>query len=248
LQKDYGNAVTEYQEALKSKPDSAQYYRDLGEALAAAGRSDDAMNEYRVAQKNGDNSEELKLCMVKAYKQVGQLGKAKALVDQIVSGNAKNVEAINELAVILMKMDHFPEAAYALKRALELDPDFPQALNNIGIAYYHLNRSDDAIATWRKLIETRPEYPEAHYNLGTVLFEAGEVKKAEAEFNFCLKYSPDDAFAHNNLGLVMMRLDRKSDAIGQWRQAIELNPDLSQAFINLGKALSERNTASIRLE
>jgi Flp pilus assembly protein TadD len=54
----YQEAVREYREALRLKPDYSAAFRDLGKALEKVGARDEAMQVYRegipVAERNGD--------------------------------------------------------------------------------------------------------------------------------------------------------------------------------------------------
>ena len=58
---------------------------------------------------------------------------------------ADDANLLNELAARQIKAKRAAEAVGVLRRAIEIEPDFPGAHNNLGNAYVHLKRFDDMI-------------------------------------------------------------------------------------------------------
>jgi tetratricopeptide (TPR) repeat protein len=232
---DYQGAVMELQEALKQNPYVQDVHIDIGDALRAQKHFEQALMEYRVAEKNsaevrGILDRDLKLRISKCLEGLGQFEEARSLLSTLLEKDPNDGDALNCLGVVLWKMDHLPEAIFVLERALRLDPSYPQARNNLGIALYQMKRSREAIDVWSQAIKLRPDYPEAHYNMGVALLEAGLFSQSVEAFKESLKYAPNDANAHNNLGLALAGL-------GQ----LQLDPTLTFSQVNLEKLAHPAN-------
>ncbi len=102
------------------------------------------------------------------------------------------------------------EAAIVLyHRALEQQPDFPEALNNLGGAFFQIGRKDDAIETYRRALAVRPELPEGWKNLGDLLMERSDTVGAIDHYRKAVALRPDYVAAWFNLGtqLVIQKQD-----------------------------------------
>ena len=47
------------------------------------------------------------------------------------------------------------------QKALEINPDYPEALNNLGLMLNHQNEFQEAETYFRKALEINPDYAEA---------------------------------------------------------------------------------------
>ncbi len=69
---------------------------------------------------------------------------------RLIAGEAGNARAYYSLAVVLSRMDRWPEAAEDYRRALDLDPGLGEAWFNLGVAYQKLGQPLDAVTCWRR--------------------------------------------------------------------------------------------------
>ena len=133
----------------------------------------------------------------------------------------------------------FDELIKLLRKALELEPDFPEAHNNLGIAFkkqYHL---DAAIASY-KTYQIKHNYPEAHYNLGIALHEKGDLDAAVASFKTALQLKHNYPDAHNNLGNALREKGDLDAAIASYKTAAQLKNNHVGVYNNLGNVYREK--------
>jgi len=242
LKGDNDAAVTAFQEALRDNPQLQEVHIDMGDSLRSLHRYEQALLEYKTAQKTlqgkkGLLPRDLELRFAKCFEGLGEFSQSHKILSSLLESNPNDTDALNCLGVVLWKMNHLPEAVFVLERALKVDASYPQARNNLGIVLYQLKRYDEAVDVWRQAIGLKPDYPEAHYNMGVALFQSGLLQQSTEAYKECLKYAPLDANAHNNLGLALWRSGQKNDAIAEWRKAIDCDANMAEAFTNLGRAL-----------
>ena len=76
-------------------------------------------------------------------------------------------------------------------RAIELNPDDPNAYNNRGLAYSKSGDLKQAIADYTKAIELDPVFALAYYLRGFVYSKSGDLEKAIADYERYLEVAPN---------------------------------------------------------
>jgi predicted O-linked N-acetylglucosamine transferase (SPINDLY family) len=102
----------------------------------------------------------------------------------------------------------------ALRRALELKPDFPEAAYNLGAAYRDAGNNDAALAAYRRAAELVPKFADVHVDIASILRERRELEEAERSLRTALALKPDFPEALLELGNV-------HKGGGDWRAAVE---------------------------
>ncbi|CAG0965394.1 partial protein O-GlcNAc transferase, partial [Rhodocyclaceae bacterium] len=143
----------------------------------------------------------------------------------------------SSLGTVFQSLGRLEEALEAYRRALTLEPDYPEALSNLGLALQEAGQQEDAVAAYRQALERRPDFAEAHYNLGNALNALGRTDEAIASYRQALTLRPAYAEAGNNLGLVLQVRGMTDEAIAVLREALRARPDFAAAWTNLGNAL-----------
>tara|TARA_B110000444_G_C18843104_1_gene600125 strand:- start:294 stop:1496 length:1203 start_codon:yes stop_codon:yes gene_type:complete len=159
---------------------------------------------------------------------------AERLYRKILKNHPNNLDANNNLGVLLNTLGRFDEAEVSYKKAIELKPDYAEAHCNLAIVQYVLRRLDEAETSYKKAIELKPDYAEAHYNLGILLYSDERFDEAETSYKKAIVLKPDFAITHNNLGNTLRDLGRLDEAEVSYKKAIVLKPDFFEAFYNLG--------------
>lgn len=170
----------------------------------------------------------------------GQLAKAIAVYDRVLSLNNGLAEAHCNRGAALFGLGRLMEAEAAHLRAIALNPNFADAYNNLGIALCELGRLDEAERAFRHAIRLKPEWPQCRSNLGIALKRQGRYADAEAAFRQSIAVNPDYPDAYSNLGDVLRCLGRLDDAEKALRHAIALRPPFADAFSSLGLTLREQ--------
>ncbi len=106
------------------------------------------------------------------------------------------------------------EAMAAYRRALELDPDLPDAWLNLGRLLHEHGELAEAERSYRRAVALQPDEPTAAYNLGVVLQDLGRRAEAAAAYERTLELDPTFTEAHYNLSVVYEELGRRQEAFG----------------------------------
>jgi len=140
------------------------------------------------------------------------------------------------LGMAYAKKGETEKAISFIQKALEKDPDFPEALFAMGVARENQNRLREAIRYFRKALSVSPYYTRAYYELGLSLLHTGDLKGAVENFTQATLIDPGYAEAHNSLGNALSRSGRFNEAIRHYLMALKIEPDNPQFHNNLANA------------
>jgi tetratricopeptide (TPR) repeat protein len=127
------------------------------------------------------------------------------------------------------------EALY--RKALQKDPDDPNALHLLGVVAYQFGEVGTALRLIERALPELPELPDVHLNYGNALREAGKPAEAVVSYRRTLALKPDYGMAHNNLAAALNQQEEFMAALASSEQAIALIPEFFGAYVNRADAL-----------
>jgi serine/threonine protein kinase/Tfp pilus assembly protein PilF len=154
-------------------------------------------------------------------------------------------EALSVLAIDAHRRprDAWPRARDAAERALEIDPELPEALN--ALAIYDLFYGWDwprAERSFRAALELRPNYADALHYLGHYLQAVGRPQQAVERFREAIELEPLSPILIAELGFALYVTRQYDLAIAEYRQTLEMNPSFVLASWLLAQALEQQGS------
>ncbi|MDQ3918325.1 MAG: tetratricopeptide repeat protein, partial [Acidobacteriota bacterium] len=155
----------------------------------------------------------------------------------------KTAAEFYENGTYFLSIRSYDAAIRDLRRAVELQPDFPAAHNRLGRALMLKGQFGAAADEFRAAItQSGGNNPVAQYNLGFALQQQGERDKALAAYRDAINSKggnyPD---AFYQIGTILYEQGRFAEAADSFRQTIEQNQGRDpEAFYRLGVALAQQ--------
>jgi tetratricopeptide (TPR) repeat protein len=119
-------------------------------------------------------------------------------------------------------------AEAALRRAVELDPDFMPAYNALGEIYFGTRQPDRAIGEYKRITERRPDDFSAFLKIGLIEAGRNNLDVAAEYYRRVLSIRPDEPFAANNLAALY-----GDHGKGNPEEAIRLGQDVVRRYPNV---------------
>jgi len=227
-----GEAIPEFEKALKLKPGDAATIGNLsaahegfGRKLAAEGKLDEAAGQIREALKTLDS-------MPPDSEAGRDIDKRKA-------------ELQDEAGSIKAQEKQWLEAEAAFREALRLNPDIGAGPHmHLGVVLVEEKEFQPALAELDKAVQLAPKSAATQFQLGRGLAAVGNDEEAVPHLQEALKLSPNLPGGVLELAMALQRLGRQEESIPLFLQAIEAEPHNAMALTNLGLALTQTGKAS----
>lgn len=148
-----------------------------------------------------------------------------------------NCDAIyyNKIGIDYYVNKNFEKAVTYFKKAVELDPNYPQAQNNLANVLYKQGKYTQAIQLLENLIAKNPGYTDSYINLA-LIYRKNEDSDMELQYlNLAINNNSDSYKAYLQRGITFIRLNNCEKAKEDFVTALEINPKSSEAFKNLGQ-------------
>ncbi|HEY0171725.1 MAG TPA: serine/threonine-protein kinase [Pyrinomonadaceae bacterium] len=146
-----------------------------------------------------------------------------------------------ENGAYFLSIRSYDAAVRDLRRAVELQPEFPEAHNRLGVALMRKGQFGDAVTEFHMAVSQREgKYPTAYYNLGYVFHQQREHANALKGYRAAIDANggqyPD---AFYQIGSIHLAESRPAEAAEAFRKAIEQNRGNDpEAHYRLGVALA----------
>lgn len=157
----FDEAIAKFNEALKTNPQCADCYYNIGVANAQKKDLDKAEEAYKKANEIKPSAEAYNglvniYTSQRKFDEAQEAGKQAASLSAATPGGSAN----------------------------------PDALYNQGVILWNAGKIPEAKAQFEQVIAAKPDHAEAHYQLGMALVNEGNLKGARAEFDTYLKLAP----------------------------------------------------------
>ena len=123
-----------------------------------------------------------------------------------------------------------------LKRAIELDPNFPMAYADLSIRYGNLGQPSLALEYATKAYGLRDRVTEREkLRISANYFSAtGELEKELQTYELWIANYPRDFVPHGNLGTIYSSIGQFEKALAELQEGVRLAPDIVVGYANLG--------------
>jgi tetratricopeptide (TPR) repeat protein len=232
----YSSVYALWADTVAKSPDDAGARNNLGNALIEAGRSDEAIEQFRAASRLSPGYSDPHLNLGNVLTRMGRDADAVSEYRLALPGNPSNANVLYNLGQALRKTGDLAGATEAFGRALNGRSESAVVWYDLGNAFMDEGQSDHALAAFGRALALRPDYPDALLNHAGLLAQNGQGDEAIREFQRLVKLEPDAPDVHNDLGTLLAQSGDLAGAKREFGEAIRLKPDYAEARNNLERA------------
>jgi tetratricopeptide (TPR) repeat protein len=139
----------------------------------------------------------------------GDRDEARMAFHAILEERPSSAQVSREVAIEAIQNGNFAEAIRELKKAIAINPDYPDLHNYLGIAYGNNGMIDDSIEEFEVALKINPYYLKARLNLALTLYDCGRYIEAQSHIERVLSVKPDNQLAKNLLSELKVATSRK---------------------------------------
>jgi tetratricopeptide (TPR) repeat protein len=238
--KDYTNAVSLLETAVKSDPSAPDLWLWLGITYESAEQHPKAIGALRQALKLNPKQLFATRELLKIYLQQGPISEAVALLDNATRQQSKDagywmsvgdfyISVLREKPSLANQIDR-NKAMQCYQKAASISPRDPEILRRLAAGYLEKSDFVGAADTYLKLLTIRPDAPAVRENLAQTYLQAGEKDKAAAVLEEIVKRDPLRFETYNVLGDLYEELDKDENAISNYQQSLVLNPNQLEVY------------------
>jgi len=214
-------------------------YLEQGETLAEEGLFEEALGRFEQALAAAPENPEVIEAVGRTLLNLDRLEEAEASFLDALEIDPQWAAPRMGLALVAIRRDEPFRIVHHLERAIEADPEYPEAYVELGRYYGMMGESSLAKATFERWTRRYPEDADMLINAGLTLFDAADYAEA-LEFFEAAMYVAGDPDGEQKSGASTFRanaldmLGRYPEAVAAYEEVIEETPDWWEAHANLG--------------
>ncbi len=233
-----------YTHGIKVNPENFVAQNNLGSALLAMDRVDEAVVHYTRAIDISPDFPEPNYNLGVLYLRQKNPDKALGFLRRAIQLNPKDSDAYMSLGILSLERGSADEAVSSLLVSQQLNPHNPEICFNLGMAYYRKGDLATATGYFSRTVRIDPHYAEAHYNLGVIFVNQMKIQEAVDQFSRTVALNPRHKEAHYNLGKAFSDLGRMNQSISHYAEALKIDPGFTPAQ----QQLDAENNKKTRIE
>jgi len=226
------NALKEIKMYFSKADDNVEAYEVAATAYALKKDFQTAEDYLHKSLKLHPDRTASKIMLADIYLTSGEITDAENLINEVISLEAKNKDALYVLARIRKLQNRTDDLINIYLKIIETDPNDINAYLDLGFTYLQSKKIEQAESISDRMQKASKDNAEALYLKGAVRFSQGNIEEAMILFRKSLKIKVLTG-AYYFLGLCHFGKGDLEQATGDFQKVIDNRPDLIQPYLLL---------------
>lgn len=235
---DYRSHLALWGDTVAKRPTNPRAHEGLAEALAEAGRHEEAAQAHREAVRLLPDESQYHYNLALTLAAAGHTADAERHYRLALRLQPNEARTHNNLAILLVRLGRQDEALLHYAAAARLRPADPLYHYNLGIALMRADRFAEAAASYETALRLQADHADAHFNLGTALMRLHRPSEALDHYRAARRLKPDDPDYTATFGGALLISGRPAEALIQFQTLLRASPDSPEARYGAGNALA----------
>lgn len=259
LNKQYAQAVLEYQDALRHDTTSNIIYLQLGRSYLNLGKIEPAIEVLQKAKKLDPNDQETRQLLAHLYLVSGNTKNSLQEYKYLYQNDPDNIDISYKYAGLLLKeTEKTDKVQQILQKVLKQDPDQIPALEELAKIQLEKGNIDSARTYFDKLVKLDPDNEKYIRIRARIAIGEKDIQTAIYLYERLIELNPDEESYSNTLSNLLMNTDNYEQTKIFLQKLKSKYPDRPAHYINLAllyrknrefdKALNVLDSAATRFD
>lgn len=235
---DFADAIREYREYLKVRPEAVNALSNLGAALAHEGQYEEAIKNYEKALREAPAMSSVRLNLALAYYKTGRIGDAARELQRVHGEQPHDRQTTLLLADCWLRMGENAKVAGLLNPLDTTGHDDLAVTYLLGTALVRDKRVDKGQVLIDRILRNG-DSAEARLLMGTTKLTAADFAGAREDLKKAVEIDPKLPDVYSYYGLALLRTGDQEGAMTAFRKELEGNPNDFTSNLNLGAMLKD---------
>lgn len=226
-----------YTRALELEPWSSEARLRCAEALAEAGRDEEALELSRAGIEVSPQVEDFYDLAMRIHARAGRTEEVEALLEVMALNGARTAESWFRLGNMRLDRKAHEAAQSALLSALDSRSEWPEARLNLALSYYESGQTEAAERQLTVVLAQRPEWQPALRAAAMTSLKLGRLEDALERHEKLLASGLNEPELTYNTALLNDQMGRPERAEELFRKTLGEKPGFTEALVGLGHAL-----------
>jgi tetratricopeptide (TPR) repeat protein len=232
------NSLTLWQHSVACQGETNDFAQnEYGQALADAGREDEAWEHYVKAVAINPLYLTPRINCAVILQKRGKSREALTVCDEALQVDPEDAQAHHIKAVALFTLNQPEEAIREFQFVVAKNPQHVQAHNNLAEVLRLNGRYDEALVECRTALELNPEFPDGHRTMAHLLLAKNDLDGALGHFQIAMKLKPDDPRTQEGMADILWRQGKFREAVEYRKRQVALQPQNVQLAAKVARDL-----------
>jgi len=233
---DFGGAISLLRKELNHETPDAEFHQIIGVLRLHAGQPDEALCEFREAERLAPQDPEPKRLQGQLLLSLGRAAEALSPLLSSLRLDPGSEEGFFNAGLACQLLEKWEASIPFFQQVLQINPTNTQALLNLGNALCLTGAALEAQDCYNQVLALEPEHPQALTGFGSSLQRLNRPEEACDWHQRAVSARPTDFQLHCNLGNALLEQNRPQHALPHYKQALALAPDRHEVANSLALA------------
>jgi tetratricopeptide (TPR) repeat protein len=195
----YDNAISDFTQAIRLDPNSANAYRERGIAYSDKGDHRRGILDLNQTILLSPNNPRAYINRGNMYRLIGDYDRAITDYNQAIRLDPNSASAYMNRGGAYRQKGNINQAIADCTQAIRLDPNNAVIYNNRATHYITIGNFERAISDYTQSIRLDPNNPYTYDNRGTAYYNRKDFNRAIADYEIALRLAPNDSSIKKHL-------------------------------------------------
>lgn len=241
-------ARIQVKKSLRLEPGQSDAWRILGLIEDQRGDKAEALRAFQIALRLGEANAELSQRVTQLLADSGKVDEASRANAQANQGKQESARSHVSIGLAEMQRGRLGPAEDAMRKAITLAPEWPEAWDALGVVLMRSNRAAEAVKAYDRAVELAADNTHILTNRASAHLELKRFDAALSDTKRAIAIDPKFANAWRLYGMAQMETRNFHEAATAFDKIDQLGQPTPDDLVSLGESQTETGNIELALK